>query len=161
MIYYTYAHYEADTLKLFYIGKGQNKRAFSKDNRTLHWKNKVAKHGLKIEILARFETEKEALSHEIFLIDTLNSLNNNLINLTKGGEGISGFKFSEESKEKLRKAMTGRKASEETKQKMREKSVSKETGRLISKALKGRKHSLETRAKIAEANRNRKTKEQA
>lgn len=114
--YYTYAHYTADTKELFYIGKGIRERAWATLRRGNWWNNKVNKHGGRlVEILARWETEKEALEHEVFLIKTFRELGYTLVNITDGGQGISGVTRSTETREKLRKANIGKKHSKATK----------------------------------------------
>ena len=63
----------------------------------------VAKYGKpNVQILANWDTEEEAFSHEILLIDCFKELGHKLCNLSNGGEGPSGLKHSEESKEKMR-----------------------------------------------------------
>lgn len=121
MKYYTYAHYTADTKELFYIGKGSEKtlkefkRAKCYWNRNPYWKNKVAKHGgFTYEILAVWDKEEDAFSHEKLLISCLPKLTN----LTDGGEGPSGFKQSEETKKKRAEAHRGRKNTKETLERM-------------------------------------------
>lgn len=97
----TYSHHKPDGT-LFYIGKGSVKRAHAKDNRNPHWKNIVAKHGsYKVEILANWPTEAEALEHEKFLISCFRDLGFSLANVTNGGDGVSGHKHSAETKAKL------------------------------------------------------------
>lgn len=104
MSFYTYAHYTKDTKQLFYIGKGRGKRAWQHFGRNNHWKHKVAKHGVSVEILAKWSTEQKAFEHEKFLISCFKG---SLVNLTDGGEGTSGFVPKEEQREKVRKALTG------------------------------------------------------
>lgn len=107
--YYTYAHYTADTKELFYIGKGIRERAWATLRRGNWWNNKVNKHGGRVvKILARWDTEEEALQHEIFLIKTFREIGHKLVNMTDGGEGVSGIIRSEATREKLRKANTGK-----------------------------------------------------
>jgi hypothetical protein len=96
----TYSHHKPDGA-LFYIGKGSLKRAHAKDNRNPHWKNIVAKHGYKVEILAQWPTEVEAFEHEKFLISCFRDMGFTLANITSGGEGISGHKHSFETRAKL------------------------------------------------------------
>ena len=97
-------------------------------------------------------------------------------NFTDGGDGISGYKHTEESKRKISEALKGennpnygKTLSKETRKKISEtlkgennpnygKTLSKETRKKISEALKGennpmlgKKHSKETRKKISEA----------
>jgi len=123
-MFYTYAHYTPEG-NLFYIGKGQRNRAYKLNRRNSKWKNIVAKYGTpKIEILSRWGTESEALDHEKFLIACFKDLGFNLCNLTDGGEGISGYKHTEKTKEKVKNFHTGkawckgRKMPEDQKQKI-------------------------------------------
>jgi len=115
--YYTYAHYTADSNELFYIGKGSIpkhrqsgiQRAKSSRGRNKYWQHKVNKHGFYAEVLAYWNTEQEALDHEILLIACFKDLKVNLCNLTDGGEGLSGRKQSEEFKKAASLRMTGNK----------------------------------------------------
>jgi hypothetical protein len=67
-MFYTYAHYTPEG-RLFYIGKGQGGRAYNFCDRNKYWHNFVQKHGKPtIEILANWDTEEEAFSHETLLI---------------------------------------------------------------------------------------------
>ena len=62
-MFYTYAHTKPDGT-IFYIGKGQGKRAWSNKNRNKHWKNIVSKYeNYKVKILANWQTEEEAFNH--------------------------------------------------------------------------------------------------
>jgi hypothetical protein len=129
MKYYTYAHYTEDTKELFYIGKGtgqDHKRAKCVWNRNPFWKNKVTKHGgFTYEILAYWDTEEEAFSHERLLISCFS----NLTNLTTGGEGLSGHKQSAETKEKRAQAHRGRKNSQKTLERMSKAQKENETAK--------------------------------
>ena len=89
--------------------------------------NSIRKYGYlqhKIEIIDRFTSNLEyANGKEIFWIRTNMSNWNKYphskgLNLTEGGDGIRGYKASEESKEKNRQSKIGKKASAETKLKM-------------------------------------------
>ena len=96
-MFYTYAHSKPDDT-IFYIGKGQRRRAWAKDNRNQHWLNIVAKHGQpKVQILAKWKTEQEATEHEKFLILCFRDMGYKLANVTSGGEGISGYKHTPET----------------------------------------------------------------
>jgi len=106
-MFYTYAHYKPDNT-LFYIGKGKRRRALSKESRNPYYKNIVEKYGSpKIEILAKWENEQDALEHEMFLISTFKQMGFNLANLSDGGTGTSGFKFNDEQKKRLSDAHLG------------------------------------------------------
>lgn len=106
-MFYTYAHYKPDNT-LFYIGKGKRRRALSKESRNPYYKNIVEKYGKpKVEILAKWENEQDALDHEMFLISTFRQMGFNLANLSDGGTGTSGFKFNDEQKKRLSEAHLG------------------------------------------------------
>jgi hypothetical protein len=105
----TYAHYTPQG-RLFYIGKGSEARAHSKAGRNNYWQKVVAKYGTPdVQILANWGTNEEACSHEILLISCFKDLGHKLCNITDGGEGSSGWKHTEEVKEKLRIFHTGNK----------------------------------------------------
>jgi len=112
-MFYTYAHTKPNGT-IFYIGKGIKRRAWKTHNRNLHWKSIVQKHGsFNVEILANWDTEEEAFSHEVLLIKCFNDLGYSLANKTNGGEGASGYKHSDETKLKMKHI-----TSEKTKQKI-------------------------------------------
>ena len=126
-MFYTYAHSKPDGT-IFYIGKGKGARAWIKTKRNSYWKNTVDKYSkYNVEILAKWCTEKEALSHEIFLISCFKDMGYKLTNMTNGGEGTCGLKLTEAHKQKLREANLG------VKNKSFGKLKSKETKEKISK----------------------------
>jgi hypothetical protein len=89
-MFYTYAHYTPQG-RLFYIGKGQGKRAQSLKGRNKYWHRVVQKHGKpNVQVLASWKTDEEACSHEILLIECFKDLGYNLCNMTAGGEGTYG-----------------------------------------------------------------------
>jgi NUMOD3 motif len=90
-LFYTYSH-SIPNGRIFYIGKGQGNRAYSLKNRNQHWQRIVEKHGKPIiEILANWDTEEEAFSHEMLLISCFKDMGYTLANKTNGGEGQSGM----------------------------------------------------------------------
>jgi NUMOD3 motif len=100
-MFYTYAHYTPEG-RLFYIGKGKRDRAYAKIGRNTHWHNVVNKYGKPdVQILANWDTEKEALDHERILISCFRDLGYKLCNLSDGGRGNSGIEMTEETKLKI------------------------------------------------------------
>lgn len=157
----TYAHYTPQG-RLFYIGKGSEKRAHEFSNRGKHWKNLVAKYGKPdVQIIANWGTEKESLDHEILLISCFRDLGHKLCNKTDGGEGISGYRHTEDTKAKIAAASKGNKWNlgtkmpEETKQKIRLANTGKKMNpAAVEKSRQakiGKKHSEEAKAKMSQA----------
>lgn len=101
----TYAHFNQSN-QIFYYGKGSEKRASTKQNRNPKWHD-MAKDGYKVEMLACWPTNKEALEHEKFLIRCAREMGWDLANITAGGQGVLGGKH-----------WVGRKHSAETKAKI-------------------------------------------
>ena len=95
--FYVYIHRKADDDSIFYIGKGQGKRAYHQNSyhRSKLWHQTVFSHGLKVEIIESFHSEKDALSFERYLIASYRLLNQPLINKTNGGQGLSGYEAPE------------------------------------------------------------------
>jgi len=157
-MFYTYAHYKPDN-SVFYIGKGQRNRAFDKVSRSKKWKAVVAQEGdYKVEVLAQWETEKEAFEHEIFLIECFKSMGANLVNVSKGGYGASGYRHTEEYIEYMKSIMSGSSNSffgkihsDATKQKISLAKKAKPT-----KYWLGKPRSEETKIKLSEASRGNK-----
>jgi len=97
-----YQHIRLDTNKIFYVGIGKNpKRPYSKNYRNNYWHNVVNKHGYRVEILLENLTWNEAVQKERELINEYGRLDNKtgiLVNMTDGGEGVNGYKHTEEWK---------------------------------------------------------------
>jgi hypothetical protein len=154
--FYTYSHCKPDG-SIFYIGKGVGDRAFSKENRNIYWKRKVEKFGYEAKILAYWETEKEAFDHEKLLISCFKDMGIKLVNMTNGGEGSSGYKWTDEQKANFDVAgenngMYGKQHSKETKLKLSENAkgrvISEETKLKISAKMKNRTFSKEHLEKL-------------
>jgi hypothetical protein len=142
-MYYIYA-YLRDDGTFYYIGKGKGNRAYVKHPRK-NGSNILPKDNTRIKILHENLSEDEAIHLEKQLISEHGRKDlgkGRLINLTDGGEGLSGYVRSQETidkqSEKLRgkkrpldivdkiaKANTGKKRSEETKRKLSEAHIGK------------------------------------
>lgn len=118
MTFYTYIHTRASDNKPFYVGKGKGRRAHERMGRSDHWKRTVAKHGLKVDIAARWSTEAEAFEHEKFLILCFKDMKMPLVNQTDGGEGRAGWVPGQEFRKMVSRIHTGKVTSDETKAKM-------------------------------------------
>ena len=97
-IFYTYAYLRKDG-KPYYIGKGKNKRAYDKKRHSAYVPSKD-----RILILKENLTEEEAFKHEIYMIAVFGRKDLGtgiLYNLTDGGEGPSGYVYSEEQRKKM------------------------------------------------------------
>jgi hypothetical protein len=104
----------------FYIGKGKRTETYDRINYHLnywvHNKNRKLTNKIKklngvfdIEIVFESKDEQECLNLETQLI--LEVGRENLCNLTDGGEGISGYKHTKKSREKISEAGRKRKVS--------------------------------------------------
>ena len=110
---YVYKHIRPDTNEVFYIGIGVRKnRINSHKSRNPLWKNIVNKYGMISEIIEDNLTWDDACSREQFWIKCYGRKNNNtgiLSNMTDGGDGLSGFKHSDESKLKTSNSLKNNK----------------------------------------------------
>lgn len=134
-------------------------RAWSKENRNIHWHRTVAKYGYSVQLLAYWVDEDIAFDHEKSLISYLKSTGLKLVNLTGGGEGSAGYRWTEEQKAAFdmtgeKNGMHGKRHSEETREKIRQKAlgrkISDEAKRKISEKLKNRIFSDTHRAKLSQ-----------
>lgn len=119
----------------------------------LRWIRKVLKANgtIAVTIVEDNLTEEESFQRETYYIDYYKSLGHRLTNATSGGEGISGYKHTEEAKEKIQATSTGRVHSEETKAYLRAVNIGKKYSEEVkakqSAVKKGKKTSEETKAK--------------
>ena len=163
MHYYTYAYLREDRTP-YYIGKGKGNRLYKRGSRVFA----PPKDKSRIIYLKQNLTEGEAFKHEIYMIAVLGRIDLGtgiLHNRTDGGDGVSGYIPSEETRKKISVAtkgknhpMYGKTLSDETKRKISEKTRGKkikpfteEHRRKLSVASKNL--SEETRKKLSDANR--------
>jgi hypothetical protein len=178
--FYVYEHIRKDTGAVFYVGKGHGSRHCSKRNRNQYWHNVVNKaNGFDFRIVYEDQSEELILLAEIEKINQLRMLGVTLVNLTDGGEGITGLKHSEESKrlmsqklkgkshkhkpeaiEKIRQANTGVVFSDERKEKLRKKALGRKmpfhVREILNEKMKSFKQSEETKEHLRQVNLGRK-----
>ena len=117
-MFYVYLHTRNDTGEIFYVGKGQGRRAYSIRNRNTHWKGIVNLHGRTVRIHSEHLNELSAFECEVNLIQELKSSGCCLVNLTDGGEGVSGRVLTDHEKLMVSMVHSGKKLSPEHKEKL-------------------------------------------
>jgi len=141
-----------------YIGKGKDNRYKELDNsRCRLFKNKINKikqSGLEPIVFKLYENlnEENSFKFEKQLINEIGRINlktGSLVNITDGGDGISGYIFSDESKKKMSCDRKGRPKSEEHKKKLSENHADFR-GEKHPKSMLGKHHSEESKNKISE-----------
>tara|TARA_Y100000389_G_C17259172_1_gene412116 strand:+ start:140 stop:715 length:576 start_codon:yes stop_codon:yes gene_type:complete len=140
MKYYTYAYLREDGTP-YYVGKGTGRRIDNPHHSGLPPKNRRV-------FLKQNLTEEEAFKHEKYMIAIFGrkDLGTGILrNLTDGGDGKSGWKMSEETKEKIGKSNTGKRRSDEDKKKM-SKSAKNRTS---IHGMLGKTHTKEIREKLS------------
>lgn len=194
--FYVYQLRRADQEDPFYIGKGKG------DRLNEHFKGYVEDNPLKKNIIAKARAEgvellaeiiedgleeSEAFALEMATIKKYGRRDNGsgcLCNMTDGGEGLSGFRFSEESRARMSQMRMGKPKPEgfgdrlssstkgiprpwasEKNGPMSEENYAKiftqEYRSKMSEIKKGSKHSIESKTKIAEAAKARGARDQA
>jgi len=155
-VYYTYAYLREDRTP-YYIGKGSGNRAHSPKNRAVRFPSDSSR----ILILKKNLTEEEAFRHECYMIYVFGRKNNNtgiLRNLTDGGEGPSGYRHSDECRQKIKEAMNRPETRSSINEALRNRVHSSETRLKYSKTHKNKRVSQETREKISRASKGKPSK---
>lgn len=101
-MFYVYLHLTEDTNEVFYVGKGKGNRAYKLSGRNKFWHNIVNKHGFTVKIVEENLTEEQSILLEQKLINEYGRRNlgtGKLVNLTDGGEGVSGKVYTDEERE--------------------------------------------------------------
>jgi len=154
MNFYIYQHRKADTNEIFYVGKGKGSRLNQTHGRNQYWHRVVAKHGFVAEYIAQNLDEELAFLAEMECIDVYRKRGIKLVNHTNGGEGVSGYKHSDEHKAKLKgnkhgeaswgMTFKGKKHTEESRQQM-------SYARIGNKNKLGKKVSEESKQKMSKS----------
>lgn len=153
--HYVYVHKRGTDGRVFYVGKGKKRRAWSSSGRSRHWRFVAEKHGFEVEIVKAGLPEGCALTLEQIEIAKIGFAN--LANATLGGGGTQGWKHSEETKRRIGAFFKGRVLNEKQREaldKHRHREFSPEQRLKMSLAAKRRVRgplSAETRAKIGAA----------
>jgi hypothetical protein len=132
--FYVYGYLNPLTCEPFYIGvSGDRQRMYDHVNEAPRTKKPTLKHRTINEILSTGNTpiiykiqenltRQQAYALEVLLINKIGrvlSKDGSLVNISKGGElGLSGYKFSEESKLKMRERNLGKTIPDDVKKKM-------------------------------------------
>lgn len=120
--FYVYLHFTPNG-DPFYVGKGSGLRSHDLNGRNKYHKRIVKKYGIEILVFQR-DSEQDAFNTEITWIKVLRDAGYKLCNCTDGGEGVSGYEHSIETKKLLSDIGMGKqnhlgfKNSEESKAKM-------------------------------------------
>jgi hypothetical protein len=101
-IYYVYCHRKKTDGKCFYIGKGTGNRYITSLSRNRYWKDIVAKHGFKTEILINNISEEKAFEFESIICNQIGY--ENLTNIRKE-TGWGGHAHQPETILKLSKSV--------------------------------------------------------
>lgn len=157
--FYVYIHRKKDTGDVFYVGKGNRRRATRLDSRSPHWLSIVAKHGFTVEFIKTGLPEACALTIERLAIAGYGR--DRLCNKTDGGGGSWGYTHDPVTIAKMAERRKGIKAviAPEIEQARREKLRLARLGKPTSQAHReacrraqlGKKQTLESRAKKAAA----------
>ena len=147
MEFYTYLYLREDGTP-YYVGKGKDRRAF-------HTRHNVPVPSNRERILIQeFPSEDDALAAEIFLISYYGRKDNGtgiLRNFTDGGDGTSGRKHLDDSKQQTRNSLLGRKHTEERRKNQSLAHKGKSWTEAQRLAHVGRKHSEEHKRKQSES----------
>ena len=147
MEFYTYLYLREDGTP-YYVGKGKDRRAF-------HTRHNVPVPSNRERILIQeFPSEDDAIAAEIFLISYYGRKDNGtgiLRNFTDGGDGTSGRKHLDDSKQRTRKSLLGRKHTEERRKNQSLAHKGKSWTEAQRLAHVGRKHSEEHKRKQSES----------
>ena len=162
--FYVYT-YSTDQDGTFYVGKGRKNRINASHKESLYCHRileKCKREGVYVyrDKIIEGVSEEDAFHWEKELIGLYHPKGN----LTQGGEGVSGYKHTPETRRKMSEARKGKPLSDETRCKMSEvkkgKPLSDEHKRKMSEAQKGEKNhnfgkpfTEEHKRKLSEANK--------
>lgn len=151
-----YQHIRKDTQEVFYIGIGRDKkRAYYFYHRSPYWNNIYNKTKIEVKILCKDIELELAYDIEKYLISYYGRKDlglGSLVNLTYGGETLSGYIPTKEAKHKMSIAKLGKKREDLTgdKNHMYGKTHSNEYKIKMSETLKKIKNTNENKKRVSE-----------
>ena len=108
--FYVYVYKIKPTNEVFYVGKGSGRRYKRIDKRSNSFKEMCDSHEYYVQIVQSHMTENEAFELEKLLISYYRKFTGApLVNITDGGEGASGHRWSEEEKKRISERQVGEK----------------------------------------------------
>jgi len=145
------------------LGYRIGKHKHSSNKSGFYFYRAIRKYGWDVfewEVLEQCDTEEELNDLEYHYIQQYRRFGKGVYNMTDGGDGMSGFVFSEESKQKMSKAHKGVFPSEETRKKLSDSQkgrvFSEESKQKMSISQKGKVLSEETKKKLSDSKRGEK-----
>jgi hypothetical protein len=112
-----YLHRKKTEGTIFYVGMGEQDRAYTTHSRNKWWTNVYKKHDRVVDIVAKDLSIDDAYELEVFLISEIGRRDlglGNLVNLDNGGEGASGHIPTASARRKLSKRMSKKVINTET-----------------------------------------------
>lgn len=140
----------------------------STNKHLVNWINRLKNNNVvpKLDIIEEINDLNKRQIAEQYYIKKYKNQGCNLINLTDGGEGIQGYKWSEESKKQISESLKGHEVKSETREKLRKAALlqhknkphiyTEEQKRKLSESRKGMKFSEEHRKNISLAQKGKK-----
>lgn len=162
-VFYVYEHWRMDRDECFYVGKGHGIRAYKlRSGRNRHHRGIVDKmentgSAVEVRIVASGLVEIDALNLEKSRIAFWRGEGVDIANYTDGGDGMSGYVATSETRQKMSAGLSGIPRTPEWNARnaaaKRGKVPSAESLLKMSLAKLGKKKSPETRAKMGDAKR--------
>lgn len=163
--FYVYLHKKKSDGSVFYVGKGRGNRAYDLKRRSRFWSSVEKIHGVDVCIFADGMSEDQAFNKEVELIKLYGRRQHGglLVNLTDGGDGVSGKIWSDQERMIMAKRISGENnvsKRPDVRKKLSEKCIGEknpmknpENSAKVAAKNKGKKASEETRRKMSEAHK--------
>ena len=112
-----YLHRKKTEGTIFYVGMGEQDRAYTTHSRNKWWINVYKKHDRLVDVVAKDLSIDDAYELEVFLISEIGRKDlglGNLVNLDDGGKGATGHIPTQNARNKLSKRMSKKVINTET-----------------------------------------------